>query len=163
TDHIFVTIHTPIFPNGGHSRDGMWYLGDNDKRPWLYGKPVEKGIIERRDEFLDIICNKSTKVLAVLTGDEHNYSRMFISDDMQRYPESYDKPKLKLKRGVWQIVNGAAGAPYYGQEVLPWSSEVKAFTAEHVLCIFNIDGKEVRTDVYNPETLDLFESVELRK
>ncbi len=163
TDHIFVTIHTPIFPNGGHSRDGMWYLGDNDKRPWLYGKPVEKGIIERRDEFLDIICNKSTKVLAVLTGDEHNYSRMFISDEMQRYPESYDKPKLKLKRGVWQIVNGAAGAPYYGQEVLPWSSEVKAFTAEHVLCIFNIDGKEVRTDVYNPETLDLFESVELRK
>jgi hypothetical protein len=28
-DHIFVTQHTPVFPNGGHSGDDMWYSGNN--------------------------------------------------------------------------------------------------------------------------------------
>jgi hypothetical protein len=73
-DHIFVTQHTPAFPNGGHSRDDMWYSGDNSKRPFIAGKPVDKGIIERRDEYLDILINESTKVVGMLTGDEHNYN-----------------------------------------------------------------------------------------
>ncbi len=51
-DHIFVTIHTPLFPNGGHIYDDMWYNGDNSFRPVIAGKKVEKGIIERRDELL---------------------------------------------------------------------------------------------------------------
>ncbi|HIE16423.1 MAG TPA: metallophosphoesterase family protein, partial [Bacteroidales bacterium] len=53
-DNIFVTIHTPAFPNGGHSGDDMWYNGNNNIRPYIAGKPVKKGIIERRDQFLNI-------------------------------------------------------------------------------------------------------------
>jgi len=60
-DHIFVTHHTPAFPNGGHVGDDMWYNGDNSVRPTIAGKPVKKGILERRDEFLDLLINKSTK------------------------------------------------------------------------------------------------------
>ena len=26
-DHVFITIHTPVFPNGGHVGDDMWYSG----------------------------------------------------------------------------------------------------------------------------------------
>ncbi|MBX3042556.1 MAG: hypothetical protein KIT33_00515 [Candidatus Kapabacteria bacterium] len=161
-DHIFVTIHTPAFPNGGHSYDAMWYNGKNDARPYLFGVYAEKGIIERRDEFLDIICNKSSKVVALLTGDEHNYSRMLISQDMQRYPDEWEKDKLKIKNPVWQIVNGAAGAPYYGQENMPWSDKVEFFTSEHIICFFNIDGKNVTLRVFNPETLEFIEEVILK-
>lgn len=161
-DHIIVTIHTPPFPNGGHSHDGMWYNGSNTPRPSLFGKKVDKGIIERRDEFLDIICNKTSKVVALMTGDEHNYSRMMISSDMDMYPDDWDKHKISIKHPIWQIINGAAGAPYYGKEKLPWSPQVKAFTAEHIICLINVSGQSVSMDVYNPETLELFESVVLK-
>ena len=58
-DHIFVTQHTPAFPNGWHSRDDMWYSGNNEKRPFVAGQPLEKGILQRRDQYLDILINKS--------------------------------------------------------------------------------------------------------
>jgi len=32
-DHVFLTQHTPFFPNGGHVADDMWYNGDNSYRP----------------------------------------------------------------------------------------------------------------------------------
>ena len=54
-DHIFVTQHTPCFPNGGHVRDDMWYNGNNQVRPYIAGKALPKGIIERRDQILDIL------------------------------------------------------------------------------------------------------------
>ncbi|MDX5586209.1 MAG: metallophosphoesterase [Aureibaculum sp.] len=44
-DHIFITEHTPFFPNGGHVHDDMWYNGDNNRRPWIAGNPLDKGII----------------------------------------------------------------------------------------------------------------------
>ena len=34
-DHVFVTIHTPFFPSGGHVYDDMWYNGNNDPRPTI--------------------------------------------------------------------------------------------------------------------------------
>ena len=127
-DNIFVTIHTPAFPNGGHSGDDMWYGGNNNIRPYIAGKAVKKGIIERRDEFLDIIVNKHPKVVALLTGDEHNYCRMKLTDKTPRYPENWNHKKVHLKRAFWHITNGSSGAPYYGQENLPWSSSVEKFS-----------------------------------
>ncbi len=160
-DHIFVTIHTPAFPNAGHSGDDMWYHGNNNMRPWVAGKPVEKGIIERRDQFLNLLINENTKVLALLCGDEHNYTRMLINDSTPRYPKGYDKPKVALKRHLWQITNGSAGAPYYGQEKLPWSSFVKKYTTEHALMLFDVHGKKVTLRVINPDTFEKIEQVDL--
>ena len=161
-DHIFVTQHTPAFPNGGHSRDDMWYGGDNTKRPYVAGKPVDKGIIERRDEYLDILINKSTKVVAILTGDEHNYNRLKITKEVTIYPENYDKPKIEISRPIYQINNGACGAPYYSQEVLPWSEHTKAFSVENAICLFHVDGKKIRMEVINPDTLNKIDEIELR-
>lgn len=161
-DHVFVTIHTPAFPNGGHAGDDMWYDGDNSIRPFINGKAVDKGILERRDEFLDIIVNKSDKVLALLCGDEHNYSRMKIDNNTPIYPENYKGKKLKFKRNFWQITNGSAGAPYYGQQDLPWSNSVEMFSTQYALMLFDIDGNRVGLRVINPDTFDLIEEIQLK-
>lgn len=153
-DHIFVTEHTPFFPNGGHSGDDMWYSGNNKQRAVVAGKPLEKGIIERRDQLLDLIVNKTDKVRAILTGDEHNYCRLEVGPQTTIYPENYDGPKLELKRTIWQINNGSAGAPYYAQEKLPWSDKVKGFTTQNVVVFFHVNGKEINVEVQNPDTLE---------
>jgi len=162
-DHIFVTLHTPAFPNAGHGGDDMWYHGNNQIRPWIDGKPVKKGIIERRDQFLNLLINKNPKVLALLCGDEHNYTRMLINDSTPRYPKGYNKPEVKLNRGLWQITNGSAGAPYYGLQKMPWSSFVKKYTTEHALMLFDVDGKKVTLRVINPDTFEKIETVVLTK
>jgi hypothetical protein len=160
--HVFVTVHTPLFPNGGHRSDCMWYNGDNTPRPWVDGKPVEAGILERRDAILDVCVNKSSKVVAFLCGDEHNYNRMQVEDSTPRYPTDWDKPRLKLRRPVWQIINGAAGAPFYAQQQLPWSSAVQGFTVQNALCFFDIDGEAVRLWVVNPDTLEMLDTVQIK-
>ncbi len=161
-DHIFVTQHTPAFPNGGHSRDDMWYSGNNEKRPYVAGEPVDKGILERRDEYLDILINKSKKVLAILTGDEHNYNRLKLTKEVTIYPEDYPHKKLNVSRPIYQINNGAAGAPYYAQEVLPWSEHTKAFSVENAVCLFYVDGPSVKMKVINPDTLNVIDEIVLR-
>jgi hypothetical protein len=161
-DHVFVTVHTPFFPNGGHVNDDMWYGGNNDNRPYVAGKPVEKGIIERRDELLEIIVNKTKKVVAILTGDEHNYCKTHITPETNIYPDNWDKPKLKLKRSIYQVNNGAAGAPYYSQEVTPWTPFTTGFTTQNALVLFHVEGEKVQLEVINPDTLDSVDELELR-
>jgi len=162
-DHVFVTQHTPAFPNGGHSRDDMWYSGNNQYRPFINGKPVVKGIIERRDEYLDILINQSTKVLAILTGDEHNYNWLKLTPEVPIYPEIYPLEKLTVSRPIYQINNGAAGAPYYAQEVLPWSDFTQSFSVENALCLFHVEGTSVKMRVLNPDTLNEIDRVVLRE
>jgi hypothetical protein len=162
-DHIFVTQHTPAFPNGGHVADDMWYSGNNQYRPYIAGKPHPKGIIERRDEYLDLVVNKSSKVVAILTGDEHNYNRLKVSSDMTIYPEMYFAEKIEINREVWQINNGAAGAPYYAQEQTPWSAHVQGFTTQNALVLIHVDGKKVTMEVINPDTLELIDEAVLRE
>ena len=161
-DHVFITQHTPFFPNGGHVGDDMWYRGNNDYRPHIAGKPLAKGIIERRDQLLDIIVNKSSKVIAILTGDEHNYARTEINGDMNIYPEGYLGSKVEISRTIYQINNGAAGAPYYAQEQTPWTPNVSGFTTQNALVLFEVEGKKIRMRVVNPDTLEEFDTLEMR-
>ena len=154
-DHIFMTIHTPCFPNGGHTMDDMWYGGNNGWRPYVAGKPLHKGIIERRDEILNILVNESEKVRAILTGDEHNYNRLHLHPETKIYPDNYFAPKIKLRKPIFQINNGAAGAPYYAQEQMPWTPYVSNFTTQHAVVFFNVDGKQIWVEVRNPDTLEL--------
>ena len=161
-DHVFVTIHTPFFPNGGHVNDDMWYGGNNDKRPYVKGKPVEKGIIERRDELLNILINESTKVATLLTGDEHNYCKTHITPETNIYPEGWDKEKLVRNRSIYQVNNGAAGAPYYAQEITPWTPYTSNFTTQNALVFFHVHGKKIRMEVLNPDTLDKVDELVLR-
>ncbi|MDZ7816168.1 MAG: metallophosphoesterase [Planctomycetota bacterium] len=85
-DHIIISMHEPMFPNGGHITDTMWYLGDNKWRGHTYdhekGKlvPEQKGIIEVRNQIAKMVTN-SSKVAVVLGSDEHSYSRLLIDEN----------------------------------------------------------------------------------
>ena len=161
-DHVFLTPHTPVFPNGGHVGDDMWYGGNNEPRPWVAGKPVAKGIIERRDDLLRLV-QSHPKVLALLTGDEHNYNRLRLGPGVTIYPEKWSGKKVALKRPFYQVNNGAAGAPYYAQDTrTPWSAHVKGFSTQNALCLFRVEGKRVRLEVVNPETLEVIDRAALR-
>ena len=160
-DHVFLTVHTPLFPNGGHVGDAMWYSGNNTPRATVAGKPLPRGIIERRDDLLALI-QKHPKVLAVLTGDEHNYNRMRLDATVPIYPLDWDKPKVVLKRPFFQINNGAAGAPYYAQEQTPWSAAVSGFSTQHAVCLLHVEGLKVRIETVNPETLEVIDRAVLR-
>jgi len=160
-DHIFLTQHTPFFPNGGHVQDDMWYNGNNDYRAVVAGKRLEKGIIQRRDDLLDIIVNNSTKVRAILTGDEHNYCRTEIGPETERYPEVYLVPKIELSRTIHQINNGAAGAPYYAQEETPWTPFASSFTTQNALVFFHVNGESLEMEVLNPDTLEKVDELKL--
>ncbi|MBA7541825.1 hypothetical protein ES705_34141 [subsurface metagenome] len=161
-DHVFVTIHTPLFPNGGHVSSDMWYNGNNTYRPWIAGQPVEEGIIERRDQLLDLAINHSDKVVAFLTGDEHNYCKTELGPGTQIYPEDYTGGKITLKRTLYQINNGAGGAPYYARENTPWTPFVSGFSTQTAVCLFTIEGKNVEMVVINPDTLEEVDKLKLR-
>ncbi len=161
-DHIFVTVHTPFFPNSAHIEDDMWYSGNNQIRPYVKKRPLPKGIIERRDQLLDLAVNRSKKVVALLTGDEHNYCKTELGPETPIYPEVYYGPKIKLNRTIYQINNGAAGAPYYAQMEVPWSAYTTGFTTQNALCLFYVDGKHISMKVINPDTLEEVDSLELR-
>ncbi|HCY40218.1 MAG TPA: hypothetical protein DHV48_02540 [Prolixibacteraceae bacterium] len=59
----------------------MWYSRNDEKRPYTASKPLQKGIIERQDEYLDILINQNKKVVAVVTVDEHNYNHLQLTKD----------------------------------------------------------------------------------
>lgn len=160
--HIFVTLHTPFFPNGGHVKDDMWYHGNNSYRSVVSGKPLKKGIIERRDELLDIITNQSSKTIAILTGDEHNYAKTEITPELNTYPDDWKGKKLQRSRTIWQINNGAAGAPYYAQELTPWTPNVTGFSTQNALVLFHISGHQIEMEVISPDTLEKLDAVQLR-
>jgi len=155
-DHIFMTIHTPAFPNGGHIHNDMWYNGTNDIRPWIDGKPVKKGIIERRDEFWQTIM-KHKKVKALLTGDEHNYNRLTIKKGVDIYgdynPNANGHKKIEITRPVSQIHNGAAGSPYASKGNPPWGNYTQNFTTQNAVVFFYVDGTALSLEVINPDTL----------
>jgi len=164
-DFVFVTQHTPAFPNGGHVKQDMFYNGENKVRPYIADKngelkPHPKGIIERRDELWKILM-QSQKVVAILTGDEHNYARLEIKEGMPIYGSYRPKEPMKITRTIYQIHNGAAGAPYYAKETTPWNRDgdkyLKHFSTENAVVFFHVDGKKLELEVINPDTLDRIE------
>lgn len=158
-DFVFVTHHAPVFPNAAHVDDAMWYGGSNDPRPYVGGKPLNRGIIERRDEYWKILM-EHPKVVSVLTGDDHNYNRLLVRRGMDIYDEEKYTPSspLELTRPILQINDGAAGAPYHGREQTPWYDHVKGFTTQNAVVFFHIDGKDMQIEVVNPDTLETIEA-----
>jgi hypothetical protein len=161
-DHVFVTLHSPLFPNDDHVNDAMWYNGSNQPRPYIRGNAVEKGIIERRNHLLDLMANKSTKVLAMLTGDENNYCRTEIGPTTPIYPDGWVLERNRPQRVIYQISNGAAGASYCAQEKTPWIGFTSGFTTQNTVLYFHIEGKSVEVEVINPDTMEEIETYTLR-
>jgi len=151
-DHIMVNLHSAVFPNGDHANGAMWFNGNNAERAKVAGVKVAKGILERRDEILDICVNKSNKFLAFLSGDEHNFAFLQITPDFPMYPDGYTLPKLKLRRPFFHINNGGGGSASYAMLPTPWTGKFKFFTEPPVVAIVTVNGKRVSISAFNPET-----------
>ncbi len=154
-DFVFVTQHAPAFPSAGHVDDAMWYAGSNHPRPYVAGRPVPDGIIERRDAYWQVLLDHP-KVVAVLTGDDHNFSMLQVKEGVGIYDRRSYTPRrpLKLTRPIWHINNGAAGAPYHSREWTPWYDHLEGFTTQNAVVFFHIDGPRVEIEVINPDTLE---------
>ena len=150
-DWIFIILHEPPFPNGGHVKDAMYWGTPGEGEVGGYNdKNVPLGdVLDMRNRFWKIVSSKS-KVLAVLCGDEHNYSRTLI--DSSVHPD--------FRFPVWQIISGGCGAPYYVQDKsVPWVDKVKAFTIDKHFCLFSIEGSQVGLEVYN-DSNQLLDSID---
>jgi hypothetical protein len=167
-DHVFVITHSAMFPSGDHTDAGMWFFGSNDARPLINGHKAEKGIIERRDQIIDVCINKSKKVVGFLTGSEHNFSTLHVTADLPIHPGNYAAPKLTLKRAFYVVNNGGGGAYAYARMNdakyhTPWNDKIEHFTGPTSMAIFHVNGANVTLDAYNPETFEMIvEGIKLR-
>ncbi len=184
--YILLYAQEPVFPNGGHIDDAMWWGGDNNVRAHTYtgGKliPEEKGMIEVRNQFARLAA-KSPKVAAVLGSDEHAYHRVLISrevpigdvarddknnDGKINWPDEKASPLQDLKHPVWYLVSGGGGAPYYAHEDAPWNvywQEKKPknyyYSSQENILLFKAGKDGISVRVYNPygEVLDEIENL----
>ena len=177
-DWVILAGHTPAFPNGGHLNSGMWYHGNNALRPAVYDykhkklNQLKEGILERRNALWGMFSSHR-KVLAVLDGAEHNYSRTLITSQTPVGMPAVDdtngdgkldrfSPNPNFKYPIWQIISGGMGAPYYEKEHPPWEKAVKKFTSLQNYVLFSVEGKRVFAEVYS-NTDAFIERVELTK
>ncbi len=147
-EQIYLFAQEPMFPNGGHVKDGMWYNGGDPK---LNGGIDRRYVVERRDHIWEAFVGTG-KAVAANFGDEHNYHRTLIT------------PRLNgnFKHRAWQIVSGGAGAPFYMMETgQPWTQDVKKFSTQSHYTLFRIDDSRVNLEVYSL-TGELIEEVVLK-
>ncbi len=175
--YVVLYAQEPVFPCGGHPQDAMWYYGDNRVKAYEYdGANVVaagKGMIEVRNHFWKAIA-KSSKVAAVLTGDEHAYHRTLIdkhapvgimSDDVNGdsvinwhgldvdgdgVPEPVEEASAnpEFKHPVWHITAGTGGAPYYAQQDVPWGDNVRFFSSQTGCCLFKANRHKISMTFY---------------
>jgi 3',5'-cyclic AMP phosphodiesterase CpdA len=161
--YIVLYAQEPIFPCGGHVGDAMWWNGDNNlrayERPEGKSEVVEsgKGMIEVRNRFWGAVA-KSSKVAAVMAGDEHEYYRLLVDKDtpVGLYPEDdtdgdgiLDKasPNPDFKHPTWHITAGTAGAPYYARQETPWEPVI--LSSQHGYCFFQATESKISMTYYS--------------
>ena len=139
--HIFVFVHEPAFPNGGHMQDSLWGGGEPEG-------------VKVRDRFWTIVTQASAT--AVFSGHEHNYSRTLIDSKTPVHRDGTPNPEFA--KPTWQITQGAAGAPFYPRDyTAPWTNNVKKFVAHTwSYCLIQVRGPRVslETYAYTGELLD---------
>ncbi len=188
--YVILFAQEPIFPNGGHVDDGMWHAGDNRVRAHVYEddkvRPQPDGILVVRDALVRAVA-RNRKVAAVLGSDEHAYHRILINREVPIGDITRDDRNLNgridvdfgetasplddLRHGVWYIVGGGGGAPYYTEQPTPWNEHWAdrttprsgidgfAYSSQENLIFFRADRERIGIEVYNPHG-ELIDAVE---
>ncbi len=163
--YILLYAQEPVFPCGGHVKDAMWYSGDNNVRAYVKDEgtgqviPAGEGIIDVRNRFWKAIA-QSSKVAAVLTGDEHCYHRTLIDnttpvgmpdiDDLNGngiLDDGQYSPNPEFSHPTWHITAGTAGAPYYAREDTPW--QPVAVSSQFGYCLFKAGEDKISMTFYS--------------
>ena len=179
--HVFLCLHEPPFPNSAHLGDAMWYDGDLKERGYTVPpeggspSPAATGVVETRNEMVRLAAT-SRKTVAILASDEHNYSRMLLTPETPAGDPARDDPdgdgKLNLdrlsplpglRRPIWLVISGGAGAPHYAEEASPWNTWWKAngdrcreeaecyrFSPLNHWILLEDDGRKVSLRCYTP-------------
>jgi hypothetical protein len=162
--YIVLYAQEPVFPCGGHPDDAMWWMGDNNVRAYEYDGgsviPAGPGIIDVRNRFWEAVA-RSTKVAAVLAGDEHAYHRILIDgstpvgvpdkDDLDgngKLDDGRFSPHPGFRHPTWHLTAGTGGAPYYAQEPgsVPWAPEF--FSSQTGYCLLEADSTGISMTFY---------------
>ena len=87
--------------------------------------------------------------MAVFSGHEHNYSRTLIDAKIPVHKDG--TANAGFKTPVWQILQGAAGAPFYVQDkTVPWFANVKKFVSPTwAYTTISIQGNKVSLETYS--------------
>ena len=190
--YVLLYAQEPVFPNGGHACDAMWWNGDNTVRAGTYRngrvEREKEGIVEVRNRFARIVA-RSPKVAAVLGSDEHGYSRVLIGpevpvgaipgDDLNGdgridWPAEPCSPLSDLSRNTWYLVGAGGGAPYYSEERTSWNgywrekgdrSDGFYLSSQENILIFHADERGISLRVLNihGEAIDRVENLMERK
>lgn len=133
--HIFVFVHEPAFPNGGHVADSLW------------GGGRDAEAVKARDRFWTIATQAGAN--AVFCGHEHNYSRTLIDSKTPVHLDGTANPASA--KPTWQITQGAAGAPFYSRDAnVPWVKSVNKFVAHTwSYCLVQVRGPRVSLETYS--------------
>ena len=144
--HIFIFVHEPAFPNGGHVADSLWG-----------GGRAPEGV-KARDRFWTIVTQAGAS--AVFSGHEHNYSRTLIDGKTPVHRDG--TANAAFTKPTWQITQGAAGAPFYTRDSdVPWEKSVKKFVAHTwSYCLVQVRGPRVSLETYS-YTGELLDRAEL--
>jgi 3',5'-cyclic AMP phosphodiesterase CpdA len=143
--HIFVFVHEPAFPNGGHVQDSLWRGGNPEG-------------IRARDRFWSIAARAGA--VAVFCGHEHNYSRTLIDEHTPVHPDG--TANRDFVKPMWQVTQGAAGAPFYPRDTkVPWAKNVQKFVAHTwAYNLIQVHGPRVTLETYS-YTGELLDRIEL--
>ncbi|MDX1971967.1 MAG: metallophosphoesterase [Candidatus Sumerlaeia bacterium] len=147
--HLFFAAQEPIFPNGGHTGDAMWYNGGDTNRDGAVDAS-DINIVENRNELWEIVSG-SPKTAAFITGDEHAYSRTLIEPTTPvGHKRKPDGTEAVFLYPVMHVTSGGAGAPWYDVELdLPWTPSLKAHSTQPHYAFFKVDGGTVELEVYS--------------
>jgi hypothetical protein len=137
-EHIVVMGHEPAFPAGGHAKDAMWWNGEH------------ADVNAIRERFWKLLADH--RVLAYVSGDEHNYSRARIG------PETV----AGASASVYSVITGGCGAPYYAQDTpAPYVERVQAFSPQQHYTLWTfVPGKAPRLQAVGL-TGEILDDVEL--
>jgi hypothetical protein len=132
----------------------MWYDGGNWARPKVKGVPVGVGILERRDQILDLCVNRSRKFVGFLSGDEHNFAFLEVTPDTPLYPADYRGSKIRLSRTIYHINNGTGGSAPYAMLATPWDSQWRYFTEPPAVALIDVSGPTVSLRAFRADTFE---------
>ena len=144
--HIFVFVHQPPFPCGGHVQDALW------------GGGKDPDAVTVRDRFWKILTDAGA--VGVFSGHEHNYHRSLIEPATPAHVDG--TPITGVKNKAWAVVQGAAGAPFYLRDkTVPWNGAIKKFVAHNwAYSHISVDGETVKLETYS-YTGELMDSAQL--
>jgi hypothetical protein len=70
-------------------------------------------------------------------------------------------PNPEFTYPTWHITAGAAGAPFYARQDVPWQDSIQFFSSQTGYCLFTVTGRKISMTYYTitGQALDRIENL----